>query len=156
LPRFVFAVACLAAAACKREPPAQPRFCEQDLSGVWLNSSDRSFAYSFRDVGGVVSGEYMQRAEDGGLTRPAEPVTFELKRTDTAIAGVMRSSGTTPSGKTCAVEFETRISDCKPEALQVVSEVSAPIGDDCKRHLAEDGGAIPPDFREFRFERDRP
>jgi len=31
--------------------------------------------------------------------------------------------------------------------------VSAPVGDDCKRLSAPDGGAIPPDLREFRLER---
>ena len=153
--RLGLIVACLAVAACKRAPPAQPRFCDQDLSGVWLNSSDRSLAYTFHDDGGVVQGEFMQRAEDGGLTRPAEPITFELKRTDTAVAGVMRSTGTTAGGRNCPVEFETRISDCKPDALQAVVEVSAPVGEDCKRFSPEDGGAAPSDLREFRFERER-
>jgi hypothetical protein len=153
--RLVFVVACLAASACKRTQPAQPRFCDQDLSGVWLNSTDKHFAYTFRDDGGVIRGDFMERAEDAGLSQPAEPITFELKRTGTAIAGVMRSTGTTPRGKSCPVEFETRISDCKPEALQVVVEVSAQVGEDCKRLSAEDGGAIPPDLREFRFEREK-
>jgi hypothetical protein len=151
--RVVFTVACLAVAGCKRPPPAQPRFCDQDLSGTWLNSSDKRFAYSFRDQGGVIRGEFMERAEDGGLTKPSDPITFELKRTDTSIAGVMRSMGTTPGGKTCPIEFDTRITDCKPDAIQVVVEVSAQIGEDCKRMLGEDGGAFPSDLREFRFER---
>ena len=34
-------------------------------------------------------------------------------------------------------------------------EVSAPVGDDCKRLSAPDGGAVPPDLREFRLERVR-
>jgi hypothetical protein len=153
MPRVVFTVACLAVAACKRPPPAQPRFCDQDLSGSWLNSTDKHFAYSLRDQGGVIRGEFMERAEDGGLTKPSEPITFELKRTETGIAGVMRSMGTTPGGKTCPVEFDTRITDCKPDAIQVAVEVSAQIGEDCNRMLAEDGGVSPPDLREFRFER---
>jgi hypothetical protein len=152
LAAFVF---CLTLAACKRGPPAQPRFCDQDLSGIWLNSSDRRFAYEFRDDGGVIAGDFMERAEDGGLTRPAEPIIFDLRRTDTAIAGVMRATGPSPGGKTCPVEYETRISDCKPDALQVVTEVTASVGDDCKRLPAEDGGTVQPDLREFRFERVR-
>ena len=64
-------------------------------------------------------------------------------------------TGTTAGGKTCPVEFSTRISDCKPDALQVVVEMSAPVGEDCKRISVPDAGAYPPDLREFRFERER-
>jgi hypothetical protein len=147
--------ACLALAACKGSARDRPRFCDQDLSGVWLNSSDRRFAYSFRDDGGVVEGEFMERTGDGGLTKPAERTAFDLKRTGDSVAGVMKSTGPTPGGKICPVEFTTRISDCKPDALQVVVEVSAPVGEDCKRLTAGDGGGYPPDLREFRFERER-
>ena len=142
-------------AACKRSPPDPPRFCDQDLSGVWLNSSDKHFSYALHDDGGVIHGEFMQRADDGGVARPAEPITFDLKRSGNGIAGVMRSTGTTPGGKACPVEFATRVTDCKPDAVQVVVEVSAPVGEDCKRLTAEDGGGYAPDLREFRFERER-
>jgi hypothetical protein len=155
LSRFSVVAACFAVVACKGSAPSRQRFCDQDLSGVWLNSSDKRFAYSFRDDGGVVEGDFMERAEDGGLTKPAERITFELKRSAGSVEGVMRSTGTTPGGKTCPVEFATRINDCKPDALQAVVEVSAPVGEDCKRLTPEDGGAYPPDLREFRFERER-
>jgi hypothetical protein len=151
--RLALLAACLAAAGCKKAPPPQPRFCDQDLSGVWLNSSDRHFAYRFRDHGGVVSGEFLQRADDGGMTAPSPPITFEMRRSPDAIAGVMRGSDTTQGGHACATEFETRVTDCKPDALQVVSETTAPIGEDCKRLTAADGGALPLDLTEFRFER---
>ena len=153
MPRFAAIVICLAAAACKKAPPAQPRFCDQDLSGLWLNSSDRHFAYRFREDAGVIQGDYVQRADDGGLTPPSEPITFDLRRTSDAISGVMRGSGETPGGKICPLEFETRVSDCKPDALQVVVEMSANIGEDCGRRAAEDGGIAARDLREFRFER---
>jgi len=146
-------VACLAAAACRKASQPQPRFCDQDLSGLWLNSSDRHFAYHFREDGGVIRGDYLQREDDGGLSNPAEPITFELHRTNEAVSGVMRTTGESPSGRACPVEFETRISDCKTDALQVVVEVSAALGEDCKRTPAEDGGIVPRDLREFRFER---
>jgi len=146
-------VACLAAAACRKASQPQPRFCDQDLSGLWLNSSDRHFAYHFREDGGVIRGDYLQREDDGGLSNPAEPISFELHRTNEAVSGVMRTTGESPSGRACPVEFETRISDCKPDALQVVVEVSAALGEDCKRTPAEDGGIVPRDLREFRFER---
>jgi hypothetical protein len=152
MPRLAIALACLAA-ACRK---TGPRFCDQDLSGLWLNSSDRHFAYRFRDDAGVIRGDYLRREDDGGLTSPAEPITFELRRSDSAVTGVMRTSGESPGGRVCPVEFETRISDCKPEALQVVVEVSASIGEDCKRIRAEDGAVAPGDLREFRFERAGP
>src|SRR3954469_5466021 len=151
--RSALFVACLTAAACNRSAPAQPRFCDQDVAGLWLNSSDRHFAYRFREDGGAVTGEFLEREDDGGLNAPAAPVTFELKRTATTIEGVMRSSQETAGGRTCPVDYATRISDCKPQALQVVVEVSATVSEDCKRRSAEDGGPIPPDLREYRFER---
>ena len=101
----------------------------------------------------MIRGDYLQREDDGGLSNPAEPISFELHRTNEAVSGVMRTTGESPSGRACPVEFETRISDCKPDALQVVVEVSAALGEDCKRTPAEDGGIVPRDLREFRFER---
>jgi hypothetical protein len=151
--RQFFLVVCLSLGACRKAPTAQPRFCDQDLSGLWVNSSDKSFAYTFRDDGALIRGEFAVRAEDGGLTKPSEPITFEMKRRDAAIAGVMRSRDQTAGGKSCLVEYEIKVSDCKPDVLQVVAEVSAPVDDDCKRLSAADGGAFPPDLREFRLER---
>ena len=151
--RRFFLVVCLSLGACRKAPTAQPRFCDQDLSGLWVNSSDKSFAYTFRDDGALIRGEFAVRAEDGGLTKPSEPITFEMKRADAAIAGVMRSRDKTAGGKSCPVEYELKVSDCKPDVLQVVAEVSAPVGDDCKRLSAADGGAFPADLREFRLER---
>jgi hypothetical protein len=155
---FVGLFAFFALAACKTksapaQPPAAARFCDQNLSGLWVNSSDKRFAYRFTDQNGLVTGEYLQRAEDGGLTKPGDPVTFELRRSDTAITGVMKMTGEAPSGKVCPVEYEIRFSDCKPDSLQAVVETSAVIGEDCKRKMLEDGGQIPQDLTEFRFER---
>jgi hypothetical protein len=145
---------CLAAAACKKAAPQQSRFCDQDLSGLWLNSSDRHFAYRFRDDGGVIAGEFLQRSDDGGLSAPSEPITFDLRRTASGISGVMHSSGESPGGRPCPVEFETRITACKPDSLQVVSETSMPIDEQCRRLTADqDGGAVQRDLTEFRFER---
>jgi len=144
MPRLVVFLCCLAAAACRKASPPRHRFCDQDLSGLWLNSSDDA---------GVIRGEYLQREDDGGLSNPVEPITFELRRGEDAVSGVMRTTGESPSGRACPVEFETRVSDCKPEALQLVVEVSAAIGADCRRTPAEDGGIAPRDLREFRFER---
>jgi hypothetical protein len=154
--RLAAIVACVAAAGCKKAPPAQPRFCDQDLSGLWLNSSDRHFAYRFYEDGGVIRGDYLERADDGGLTASADPITFDLRRTPDAVVGVMRGTGETAGGKVCPVDFETRVTDCKPDALQVVVETSANIGEDCRRRPAEDGGVAARDLREFRFERAPP
>ena len=149
-----FALAVFGLACKTKSAPTQPaRFCDQNLSGVWLNSSDKRFAYRFKDQNGAVTGEFLQRAGDGGLTKPDEPITFELRRSDTAISGVMKTTGEAPSGKTCPVEYEIRFSDCKPDSMQAVVETSAVIGEDCKRKMLEDGGQIPHDLMEFRFER---
>ena len=152
--RFSIVAACLALAACKGSTRGQ-RFCDENLSGLWLNSSDKHYAYSFRDDGGVVEGEFMERSEDGGLTRPADRTSFELKRSADSVAGVMKSPDTTPGGKVCLVDYSTKISDCKPDVVQVVVEMSAPVGEDCKRISAPDGGGYEPDLREFRLERER-
>jgi hypothetical protein len=146
-----YALALLLLAACKRPAPA--RFCDQDLSGVWLNSSDRHFAYRFQDQGGVLRGEFLERSDDGGLKNPGEPITFELHRTDTALSGVMRSTGPTQGGRTCPIEFGVQVTLCQPGAIQAVVETSVPIGEDCKRKAAEDGGELTPALSEYRFER---
>jgi hypothetical protein len=149
MPRLFAIVACLAALACKKGP----RYCDQDLSGLWVNAVDRHFAYRFQEDGGVVSGEYVVRADDGGVSAPPEPVTFELRRTHETVAGVMHGSGETPGGRKCPADFETRITDCKPQTLQVLSEISIAIGEDCKRLQATDGGSLPRHLREYVLQR---
>src|SRR4051812_25045559 len=94
----LFAVVAIVASCKKPSPPTAPaRFCDQDLSGVWLNASDRHFAYRFRDHDQVVRGEYLMRSDDGGLEKPDEAILFELHRTPEAIAGVMRAVGPAPN-----------------------------------------------------------
>jgi hypothetical protein len=132
--------------ACKKSPP---RFCDQDLTGVWLNASDRHFAYRFRDHGDVIRGEFLQAEEDGGLTNPPDPITFELHRTETALAGVMHA---TEAG--CGVEFGVDMTSCNEKSLQAQVETEVPVGPDCKRKTAEDGGDLPPHRTEFVFVRD--
>ncbi|HEX9577581.1 MAG TPA: hypothetical protein VF993_07500 [Myxococcales bacterium] len=151
LDRYALALLLLGA-ACKKPSPA--RFCDQDLSGVWLNASDRHFAYRFRDHGGVLRGEFLERSEDGGLKNPDEPITFELHRTDAALAGVMRSTDKLSGGRTCPVEFGIQVKSCQTGAIQAIVETSVPIGEDCKRKSAQDGGEVAPALAEFRFERE--
>ena len=118
---MLLAVLCLS--ACKKS-----RFCDQDLSGVWLNASDKHFAYRFRDHGDTVRGEFLERADDGTLKKPDEPILFELHRTDKALAGVMRSTQAN-----CAVEYGVDVSSCASQNLQATVEVDVPVGADCKR-----------------------
>ena len=138
-------------ATCKKPAPA--RFCDQDLSGVWLNASDRHFAYRFRDDGGTMQGEFLERSDDGGLKTPEDPITFELHRTEAALSGVMRSSGPTQGGRVCPIAFRVQVTACQTGAIQAVVETSVPVGEDCKRKAAEDGGELPGALSEFRFER---
>ena len=147
MPRIL--VLLLLCAACKRAP----EYCNEDLSGVWVNSSDAKLAYRLRDQGGVVRGEFMERKPDGGLSAPEEPLLFELHRTDTAVAGVMRTRDQLLSGRTCPVEYGARISDCKPDSMQLVVETSAAIDQDCKRTRLPDGGEVPAELREYRLDR---
>ena len=151
----------LGLAACKR--PAAPakaapdaaaaRFCDEDLTGLWVNASDRHFAYRFRDHGGTLRGEFLERADDGGVAAPGEPISFELHRTAESLSGVMRSPGAAPSGKACPVEFGIRVTACPPGAIQAVVETSAPINEACQRQTEPDGGEAAPTLAEFRFER---
>ena len=158
-PPIVRCCALLLLAGCRRPAPAATapvpaaRFCDQDLSGVWTNASDRHFAYRFRDHGGVLRGEYLVAGDDGGLESPPEPILFELHRTDAALAGVMKATGPAPSGRVCPVEFGIQVSSCQPDALVVVVETEVPVTDQCRRKRAEDGGEIAPALVEFRFER---
>lgn len=139
-------------AACKRGPE---RFCDQDLSGLWLNSSDKHFAYRFRDQGGTLRGEFLERGDDGGLRAPEDPIVFELRRTPEAVAGVMRATGATPGGRSCPVEYGIRLTSCQPGALQAQVETAIDVGEDCKRQVLENGGLVPSRLAEFRFERAR-
>src|SRR5438874_11453771 len=129
MPRLMVFVACLAAAACRKASQPQPRFCDQDLSGLWLNSSDRHFAYHFREDGGVIRGDYLQREDDGGLTNPAEPISFELHRTNEAVSGVMGTTGESPSARACPGAFGSRTTDWKPAARRVGAQLSTALGD---------------------------
>src|ERR1041384_5995485 len=144
----------LCAAACKKAPPPPPAaFCEQDLSGVWLNSSDKHFAYRFRDHRDVIRGEFLEAEDDGGMHPPNDPILFELHRSRDNVAGVMKATGQTPSGRTCPVDYGIKLTSCQAEALQAQVETSASITEDCKRLVFEDGGEPPATIVEFRFER---
>ncbi|TMA18763.1 MAG: hypothetical protein E6J88_19060 [Deltaproteobacteria bacterium] len=143
--------ALLLLAACKKSPP---RFCDQDLTGVWLNASDKHFAYRFRDHGDVIRGEFLESQEDGGLANPPDPVTFEMHRTSDTLAGVMRSTEATASGRVCPVEFGINLTTCSANHVQAQVEMDVPVADDCKRKTAEDGGDLPPHRTEFVFVRD--
>lgn len=161
--RWCALCAVLASAACRRKAPeAAPaaqaaagasRFCDQDLTGVWLNASDPHYAYRFRDHGGVLRGEYLERGDDGGLSNPAEPILFELHRTPEALAGVMKSTGPAPGGRTCPLEFGIKVSACEPASMTAIVETEVPITDDCRRARSSDGGEAAPALVEFRFER---
>jgi hypothetical protein len=149
---------CSAAAllvGCKRNQ-AEPRYCSQDLSGVWVNSSDETFAYRLTDHREVVRGEFFRRQADGGAATPEpgdEPMLIELHRTASALAGTMRTKGEASGGRSCDLEFAIRVSSCQPDALQVVAETSYDVRQDCTRQKAEDGGDLPPQLTEYRWQR---
>src|SRR5882762_7208680 len=116
---FLFCAAVLLSAGCKR---AQPRYCDQDLSGVWVNSSDPAFAYRLEDHGGSVHGKFFRREADGGEAAPEpgdDPMLIDMRRTDKALAGKMTTKGEAPgsSGK-CDLAFAVHVSSCQPDALQ--------------------------------------
>ena len=137
--------------ACKKSPP---RFCDQDLSGIWLNASDRHYAYRLTDERGKVRGEFLVRAEDGGLSNPADKVTFDLVRGDGGIDGVMRMTGETASSKLCPqVDYSFRITSCQSAAFQATVETQVVIGEDCQRLPPGDRGLR---LAEYRFEREHP
>jgi hypothetical protein len=150
--------ACLAAvsiAACKRPPPA--RYCAQDLSGVWVNATDRAYAYRLTDHGDAVSGQYFHRDSDGGEVPPKpgdDPMLIDLHRTSAALAGTMKTKGASPGGKPCDLAFALRVSSCQPDALQVVAETSVQLRDDCSRQKEEDGGVVQAQLTEYRWERE--
>ena len=86
--------------ACKRNHV--PRYCDQDLSGIWVNSTDEAFAYRLNDHGNVVRGSFFRRERDGGEAAPEpgdDPMLIELHRTATALAGTMRTKGEAPADR---------------------------------------------------------
>jgi hypothetical protein len=141
--------------ACQKQAAPAP-FCDQDLSGVWLNASDRHFAYRLRDHGGIVRGEFLERDDDGGLHNPDDAMLFELHRSDGGVAGVMRTHGPSPSGRDCPVEYGFKVTACQPRTLQAQVETAVHITDDCKRLRLADGGEPDPELKEFAFEREPP
>lgn len=146
-------------AGCKRAPAPQLRYCDQDLTGVWVNASDPSYAYRLEDQGASVRGEFFRREADGGEAPPdpdEEPMLIELRRSANALSGTMKTRGDTPGGRSCDLEFAIRVSSCQPEALQVVGETSYDVREDCTRQKQEDGGEIPPRLTEHRWERASP
>jgi len=141
---------------CKRAPPPQARYCDQDLSGVWVNASDPSYGYRLQDHGDSVRGKFFRREADGGEAAPEpgdDPMLIDLHRTDKALAGTMKTKGEAPGGRRCDLEFGMRVSSCQSDAVQVVGETSYDVRDDCTRQKQEDGGEIPPRLTEYRWER---
>jgi hypothetical protein len=152
----LFAVLLSAAPACKRTRPPAPRFCAQDLSGVWVNASDATFGYRLRDRGERVEGLFFHRAPDGGTVQPdptEEPIALDLHRSDTALAGAMHTFDRTPGGRRCPVEFGLSVTACNPGYLQVATEMATAIDESCKRPREADGGEAQPDLAEFVWER---
>ena len=88
------------------------------------NASDKHFAYRFRDHGDIVRGEFLERSDDGKLKNPDEPLLFELHRTETALAGVMRSTQAN-----CPVEYGIDVTSCG-QNLQATVEVDVQVGPD--------------------------
>jgi hypothetical protein len=149
----------VAGAGCKRETPQAAQrtpYCDQNLTGVWVNSSDPSFAYRLDDHGATVDGKFFRRETDGGTAPTAadeEPMTIELHRSADALSGVMKTTGESPSGRKCPVEFGLRVSSCQPQALQVVAEMQLGLRDDCTRAKEADGGEPTPELVEFRWDK---
>jgi hypothetical protein len=147
---FAFLVA---VAACKRPAPA-PKFCDQDLSGVWVNASDTHFAYRLSDKGDTVNGQFFARETDGGEAPPeGEPIRIELKRAADTLVGVMKGSGQSPSGRVCPVDFKLNVTSCEAASLQVVAETRVIVRDDCTRARSEDGGIAKATLVEYRWQR---
>ena len=134
--------------------------CPQDLSGDWFNASDRTFSYRLKDLGERVEGRFLARSQDGGALAPGagdEPLTLELHRTPSALAGLLRSFDRQPeTQRRCQVEFGLRVSRCGLNELQVIAELAYPIAKDCSRQLETDGGPLPPELAEFLWTRDPP
>jgi len=153
-PALLFCAAAALSASCKRAPP---RYCDQDLSGVWVNASDPAYAYRLEDRGDSVRGRFFRREADGGEVAPEpgdDPMLIDLRRTDKALAGTMTTKGEAPGSKRrCDLAFTARVSTCQPDALQVIAETSYDVREDCTRQKEEDGGVVPPRLTEHRWER---
>ena len=152
---FLFCPVLTLAAGCKRAAP-QPRYCGQDLSGVWVNSSDPTYAYRLEDQGESVRGKFFHRLPDGGEAAPEpgdDPMLIVLRRSANTLSGTMKTKGEAPGGRRCDLEFAVRVSSCRPDVLQVVGESSYEVREDCTRQKQEDGGHIPPRLTEYRWER---
>jgi len=147
-------VVLVAIAACKKPAPP-PRFCDQDLSGVWVNSSDTAFAYRLTDKGDTVNGKFFSREADGGEAPSSGgvPILIELRRGPEAIEGVMKATGQSPSGKNCPIDFKLQVTTCEAASLQVVAETKVGVRDDCTRARGEDGGLARTTLVEYRWER---
>ena len=155
----------LLAPACRKDEraaaaPGAGLHCPQDLSGDWFNASDRTFSYRLKDLGDRVEGRFIARSADGGVVPPGasdEPLTLELHRTATALAGVIRSyDRERETQRRCPVEFGLRVSRCGQDELQVIAEMAWPIAKDCSRQRGADGGPLPPELSEFLWTRDPP
>ncbi len=140
--------------ACKR---AQAGPCAFDLGGVWINASDERYGYRLEDQGSQVTGEFFLRQPSGAATprAPGEAaVTLALRRDGSALAGTMRSTALTAAGKSCEVEFTVKVGTCTPEQLQVTSEMTAPLDEQCRRiQNLPDGGPVARDLAEFLWVR---
>lgn len=142
------------APAAPAEPAAPARFCDADLSGTWVNSSDRRFAYRLHDHGDTIRGDFFRRTEDGGSAAPDDPMIIELHRTSSGLAGLMRTSDRTAGGRSCPVEFGLQVSSCAGDGLQIVAETVVPITEECARQKLPDGGPIEPTLVEYVWERE--
>jgi len=151
---LLFCAAVALSAGCKR---AQARYCDQDLSGVWVNSSNPAYAYRLEDHADSVRGKFFHREADGGEAAPEpgeDAMLIDLRRTDKALAGTMSTKGEAPgSSRRCDLEFGIRVSSCQRDSLQVVAETSYDVREDCTRRKAEDGGDLPPALTEYRWDR---
>jgi hypothetical protein len=143
-----------AAAACKK-PVAAARYCNQDVSGIWVNASDPHFAYRLEDKGETVSGKFFSRDPDGGdsTSQPGEAILIELRRGAETLDGVMKASGQSPSGRTCPIDFKLQVTSCEAATLQVVAETRVSVRDDCSRAREEDGGLARTTLVEYRWQR---
>jgi|GEM_PF-1548721 len=145
---------CKKSAAAPAAPKVPPRFCDQDLSGTWVNSSDRRYGYRLHDHGDTIRGDFFRRSEDGGSAAPDEPMIIELHRTAEALAGLMRTTDRTAGGRSCPIEFGLQVESCAGEALQIVAETEVPIDEECARQKLPDGGAVQPSLVEYSWERE--
>ena len=152
--RRLLIAALVIAAACKKPVPAA-RFCNQDVSGVWVNASDPHFAYRLEDKGETVNGNFFARELDGGesTSPPGETILIELKRGAEMLDGVMKASGQSPSGRTCPIDFKLQVASCEASSMQVVAETKVSVRDDCSRAREQDGGLAPTSLVEYRWER---